>query len=94
MSEYQYYEFRAIDRRLTAAEIAKLRSFSTRARITPKSFVNDYQWGDFRGDEDAWIDKYFDVFLYFANWGTHTFELAARSLGSMPIAESRPSQRG
>jgi len=76
MSEYQYYEFRAIDRRLTAVEMAKLRSFSTRARITPTSFVNDYQWGDFRGDEDAWIDKYFDVFLYFANWGTHTFTVA------------------
>jgi hypothetical protein len=34
MSEYQYYEFQALDRRLTAAEMARLRSFSTRADHT------------------------------------------------------------
>ena len=54
MSEYQYYEFQAVDRPLTAKEMAELRSFSTRARITPTSFVNDYSWGD----EDAWMAKY------------------------------------
>ncbi len=75
MSEYQYYEFLAIDRRLTAREMAELRSFSTRARITSTSFVNDYQWGDFKGDEDAWMDRYFDAFLYFANWGTNILKL-------------------
>jgi hypothetical protein len=37
MSEYQYYEFQAIDRPLTESEMEKLRSFSTRARITPTS---------------------------------------------------------
>ena len=42
MSEYQYYEFQAIDRRLTAKEVSVLREFSTRARISPTSFVNDY----------------------------------------------------
>jgi len=75
MSEYQYYEFLAIDRRLTSGEVALLRSFSTRARITSTSFVNDYQWGDFKGDEDAWMDRYFDAFLYFANWGTNILKL-------------------
>ncbi|HEX9986359.1 MAG TPA: hypothetical protein VGF69_24085 [Thermoanaerobaculia bacterium] len=75
MSEYQYYEFQALDRRLTAAEMARLRFFSTRARITPTSFVNEYEWGDFKGDEDAWMEKYFDAFLYFANWGTRVFRL-------------------
>jgi hypothetical protein len=79
MSEYQYYEFQSIDRRLTAAEMARLRSFSTRARITPTSFVNDYQWGSFKGNEQEWMEKYFDAFLYFANWGTHTLELAVPS---------------
>jgi hypothetical protein len=75
MSEYQYYEFQAIDRRLTDKEMAALRSFSTRARITPTSFVNDYSWGDFKGDEDAWMARYFDAFLYLANWGTHVLKL-------------------
>jgi hypothetical protein len=34
MSEYQFYEFRAIDRPLGVAEMAALRRMSTRARIT------------------------------------------------------------
>ncbi|MGH7822520.1 MAG: hypothetical protein ACREQ9_22390 [Candidatus Binatia bacterium] len=75
MSEYQYYEFQAIDRPLTAREMAELRASSTRARITPASFVNEYSWGDFKGDEDAWMEKYFDAFLYLANWGTHILKL-------------------
>jgi hypothetical protein len=33
MSEYQYYEFQAIDRPLTKSEMADLRSYSTRALI-------------------------------------------------------------
>jgi hypothetical protein len=75
MSEYQYYEFQAIDRPLTAKEMSELRSFSTRARITPVSFVNDYSWGSFKGNADAWMDSYFDAFLYLANWGTHVLKL-------------------
>jgi len=75
MSEYQYYEFQAIDRPLKAREMSELRSYSTRVRITPTSFVNDYSWGSFKGDEDAWMEKYFDAFLYLANWGTHVLKL-------------------
>lgn len=75
MSEYQYYEFQAVDRPLTDAEVQQLRSVSSRARITPTSFVNEYQWGNFKGDEDAWMERYFDAFLYFANWGARTLKL-------------------
>ena len=79
MSEYQYYEFQAIDRPLTAKQMSELRSYSTRARITPTSFVNDYSWGGFKGDADAWMEKYFDAFLYFANWGTRVLKLRLSS---------------
>jgi hypothetical protein len=75
MSEYQYYEFQAIDRALTEHELGELRSWSSRARITATSFVNEYSWGNFKGDEDAWMEKYFDAFLYHANWGTHIVKL-------------------
>jgi hypothetical protein len=75
VSEYQYFEFQAIDRPLNRNEMAELRSYSTRARITTTSFVNDYSWGDFKGDADVWMDKYFDAFLYVANWGTHILKL-------------------
>ena len=75
MSEYQYYEFQAIDRPLSQQEMGELRSFSTRARITTTSFINDYSWGNFKGDADAWMEKYFDAHLYLANWGTHVLML-------------------
>jgi hypothetical protein len=75
VSEYQYFEFQAIDRPLSKKQMAELRSYSTRARITPTSFVNDYNWGNFKGDADVWMDKYFDAFLYLANWGTHILKL-------------------
>ena len=75
MSEYQYYEFRAIDRPLSNKEMRELRSHSTRARITPTSFINHYEWGSFKGDVDAWMEKYFDAFLYLANWGTRILKL-------------------
>jgi hypothetical protein len=75
MSEYQYYEFRAVDRSLTTQEMRDLRAISTRADITPTSFVNVYNFGDFRGDPDALVAKYFDAFVYVANWGTHQLML-------------------
>lgn len=83
MSENQYYEFQAIDRTLTAKEIAELRACSTRAHITSTSFTNDYAWGNFKGNENAWMEKYFDAFLYLANWGTHIlrFRLPSGQLG-------------
>jgi hypothetical protein len=79
MSEYQYYEFQAIDRPLTREQMDELRSYSTRARITRTSFVNDYSWGDLKGDPDAWMEKYFDAFFYYANWGTHVLKLRLSS---------------
>jgi hypothetical protein len=68
MSEYQYYEFLAIDRPLTDKQIAELRALSTRAQITPVSFVNEYHWGNFKGDPSKLMRSYFDAHVYFANW--------------------------
>lgn len=70
MSEYQYYEFSAIDRPLGDHELAELRALSKRARITRSSFVNVYHRGDLRGDPRTLMERYFDAFLYSANWGT------------------------
>ena len=73
MSEYQYYDFRAIDRPLTKKEMAALRSISSRAAITATSFTNHYEWGDLKADPSKLLEKYFDAFVYVANWGTHEF---------------------
>jgi hypothetical protein len=46
MSEYQYDEFRAIDRALNDRQMRELREISTRATISRTSFSNDYTFGD------------------------------------------------
>ncbi len=71
MSEYQYYEFRAVDRPLNEKQMAQLRKVSSRGEITPSSYVNVYNYGDFRGDPKKWMERYFDGFVSVTNWGTH-----------------------
>ncbi len=73
MSEYQYYEFLAIDRPLKADAMDELRALSTRATITPVSFTNEYNWGDFKGNPDKLMERYFDAHVYVANWMSATF---------------------
>jgi hypothetical protein len=75
VSEYQYYEFLAIDRPLTECQMQELRAVSSRAVITATRFTNHYEWGNFKGDPRAWMERHFDAFLYFANWGTHELML-------------------
>jgi hypothetical protein len=75
VSEYQYYEFQAIDRDLTQSDMDALRSISTRAEITSTSFTNHYEWGDLKADPLQLLEKYFDAFVYVANWGSRRFYL-------------------
>jgi hypothetical protein len=75
MSEYQYYEFLALDRPLTTLEQGEVRQFSTRATITATSFTNEYHWGDFKGSPAEMMRRYYDAHLYYANWGTRRLML-------------------
>ena len=75
MSEYQYYEFLAIDAPLAAKQMAALRALSTRAEITPTSFANEYNYGDFKGSPEKLMEQYFDAHVYVANWGTQILML-------------------
>jgi hypothetical protein len=72
VSEYQYYEFLAVDRPLDARQQAEVRALSTRAQISATSFTNEYHWGDFGGDPRRLMERYYDAHLYFANWGSRT----------------------
>jgi hypothetical protein len=89
MSEYQYYEFAAIDRPLTGEQMSRLRALSTRATITPTRFCNFYTWGAFKGDPLALMEEYFDAFVYVTNWGTHELMLRLpRRLLSRAVANT------
>jgi hypothetical protein len=73
LSEFQYYDFVAIDRPLNATERRRLRAITSRATITSTRLVNTYEWGNFKADPHELVAKYFDAFLYYANWGTRRF---------------------
>ncbi len=75
MSEYQYCDFRALDRPLARNEMAALRSISTRAAITTTSFTNHYEWGDLKANPSKLLEKYFYAYVYVANWGTREFHI-------------------
>jgi hypothetical protein len=60
---------------ITSAQRRELRALSTRARITATSFVNHYEWGDFKGDPARLMEHVFDLHLYLANWGTRVFSM-------------------
>lgn len=69
MSEYQYFEFLAVDRPLSDEDQQALRAVSSRARITRNSFTNHYHWGNLKAIPSQLLLRYFDLHVYVANWG-------------------------
>jgi hypothetical protein len=70
MSEYQYYEFQAIDRPLSVEEQAEVRALSSRAVVSPTRACFEYNYGDFKADPLDVLVNYFDVMFHIAYWGT------------------------
>ncbi len=70
MSEYQYYEWQTLDRPLTPEEQAAVNRLSSHIDVTSTRAVVTYSWGDFKHDPLQVLARYFDAFLYLANWGS------------------------
>jgi hypothetical protein len=70
MSEYQYYEFQAIDRPLTEEEQQAVAQLSSRVEPHPWRAVFVYNYGDFHGDPEKVLARYYDAMLYITNWGS------------------------
>ncbi len=81
VSEYQRYEFLALDRNLSEEEMTALRRVSTRAKITPRGFWNEYHWGDLKADPRVLLERYFDAHAYVANWGARRLMLRVPANG-------------
>ena len=75
MSEYQYYEFAAIDGPISDEGLRYARGCSSRANVSRVRWQNTYSFGDFHGSEDTLL-KYYDAHFYIANWGTVRLGLA------------------
>ncbi len=70
MSEYQYYEFQALDHPLTHEAQAEIQSLSSRVLLTATSASFVYNYSNFPGNSYSVLAKYFDAMLYITNWGT------------------------
>jgi hypothetical protein len=75
MSEYQYYEFAAIDGPISDEGLKYARGCSSRANVSRVRWQNTYHFGDFHGSVDTLL-KYYDAHFYIANWGTVRLGLA------------------
>lgn len=69
MAEYQFYEFRTVNRALTRAEQAEVNTWSSRANVTPGGATFVYHYGDFKRDPERCLLSHFDMMLYVANYG-------------------------
>ncbi len=69
MSQYQYYEFMAVDGPISDEGLEYARSCSSRAQVSRVRWQNVYHFGDLHGSVDTLL-KYYDAHFYIANWGT------------------------
>jgi len=76
MSEYQRYEFMTCDRPLTREQLDAVNDLSSHIEATSTHALIEYHWSDFKHDPIDVLHKFFDGFLYWANWGSP--ELALR----------------
>lgn len=70
MSEFQFYEFRTIDKPLSEKDRKEIGRWSSRTTPTSNSAVFTYHYSDFPKDKKKVVEKYFDAMFYFANWGS------------------------
>jgi hypothetical protein len=70
VSEYQFYEFRSIDRPLTTKEQQVIGGWSSRTYPTSTGATFTYSYSDFPQNPKQVVAKYFDAMFYIANWGS------------------------
>ena len=101
MSEYQYYEFQALDRPLTREEQEAVASLSSRVEPHPRRAVFVYHYSDFRGNPEKVLAQYYDAMFYLANWGSRHLlfrfpaalvDVAEMQQYSIPTDDDPPSE--
>jgi hypothetical protein len=69
MSEFQYYEFRTVNRTLTRDEVKEVDTWSSRGEVTSTSATFTYNFGSFKKNPKHCLVAHFDMMLYYANYG-------------------------
>ncbi len=91
MSEYQYYEWQAVDKLLTEAEQDAVGRLSSHIDVSPSRAVVTYSWGDFKHDPRQDLARFFDAHLCLANWGSRLNPIFGPSV---PVSSCNKGQVG
>ena len=75
MSEYQYVVFQAVDRPLNDKQLQFAEQQSTRAKVSRWSLAVEYHYSSFRGDVDGLLQRGYDVYLQYTNYGDREIKL-------------------
>jgi hypothetical protein len=70
MSTFQAHKFRAVDKPLSSEARKEVGSLSSRSIVSSTSASFVYHYGDFRGNPMNILRQHFDLYMYFADWGT------------------------
>jgi hypothetical protein len=92
VSEYQYYEFLAVDGPISDEGLRYARACSSRAQVSRVRWHNVYHFGDFHGKAETLLNHY-DAHFHIANWGTVRLGLAFPE-GSLAQDAIQPYLRG
>jgi hypothetical protein len=92
MSEYQYYEFVAVDGPISDDGLRYARGCSSRAEVSRFRWHNVHHFGSFHGSEETLL-RHYDAHFYIANWATVRLGLALPA-ASLPREAVEPYLRG
>ncbi|NWK54708.1 hypothetical protein HW115_03740 [Verrucomicrobiaceae bacterium N1E253] len=86
MSEYQCYQWKKVSQSLSPKQYKEVSNLSSHISVTSNSAEVTYHWGDFKHDPQTVLTRYFDIFLYEANWGTQRVEFRF-DIGSVDVEQ-------
>lgn len=69
MSEYQFYEFQAVDRVLKHDALEMMSKISSRSTVTASAAIFEYNYKNFPADEEKILAEHYDAYLYLSAWG-------------------------
>jgi hypothetical protein len=69
MSEYQYFEFQALDRPLTGGQQSAMRRISHHVDLTPVRAAFTYTAASFNAEPRAILAEHFDAMIHLTGWG-------------------------
>ncbi len=70
MSEYQFYQFKTVNRSLSKAAQDDVDTWSSRGDVSSTTATFTYSYSDFRQNPEKCLLQYFDMYLHFASYGT------------------------